>query len=189
MQLKKISSFILFIFTITCLQAQNTGYTYQGTQNTDSTRITVQTSKPTYNRYWSFGGNVGLSFWNGGTDILLAPKAYYHLTPQLIAGAGLIYNYSDYSSSFYDYKYNSFGGSILGAYRPIRYLQLSAELQTVKTNRTRNNIKDDYWNESLFLGASFVAGNVAFGIQYDALYDAGESPYSSAWTPIISFYF
>ncbi len=194
---KYITVFILFILGVTEIFSQQdsvktntqSGYHYNPNNTENRQTKVVKKQKPHFNPYWSFGGNLGLSFWNGGTDILIAPKVYYNFTPQFMAGAGIIYNYSDYSSSFYDYKYNSFGGSILGAFRPVRYLQLSAELQTVKTNRDRNDIKDDYWNESLFLGASFVSGPVAVGIQFDALYDQGKSPYSSAWTPFISFYF
>ena len=152
----------------------------------------------TYKRSWSFGGNLGLSFWNGGTDILIAPKAYYNLSPMFLTGFGLTYIYSDYKDDFGKYKQNSFGPSIKGAFRPIPSFQLSAEYEGLQTNGSNtiyflgdNNVKNDYsyWNNALYLGASFVSRNVSFGIRYDILYEVNRSAYSSAWSPFIGFYF
>ena len=152
----------------------------------------------TYERSWSFGGNLGLSFWNGGTDILIAPKAYYNVSPKFLTGFGLTYIYSGYKDDFGKYNQNSFGPSIMGAFRPIPYLQFSAEYEGLQTSGNgtvyilgANNIKNDYsyWNNALYLGASFVSRNVSFGVRYDVLYDANSSVYSSAWSPVIGFYF
>jgi len=152
----------------------------------------------TYQRSWSFGGNLGLSFWNGGTDILIAPKAYYNVSPMFLTGFGLTYIYSDYKDDFGKYNQNSFGPSIMGAFRPIPSFQLSAEYEGLQTNGSNtiyilgdNNIKNDYsyWNNALYLGASFVSRNVSFGIRYDILYDVNQSVFSSAWSPFIGFYF
>jgi hypothetical protein len=195
---KKITFLIAFSVCLSTVSAQKTviqnnpNYKYQSGNET-TTQTVIKRTNPIFQPYWSFGGNVGMSFWNGGTDILIAPKAYYHLTPQFITGFGVAYNYSDYDSRSYNYKFNSYGGSILGIYRPIPYLQFSAEFQELFTNRSYNTINggidDDYWNSQLYLGASFVSGHFAFGFQYDVLYDEYKSPYSSAWTPVISFYF
>ncbi len=170
-------------------QFQSDKQNIQNQTQTQSQTSTIKNYQSTYQPAWSFGGNVGFSFWNGGTDILIAPKAYYHVSPQFLAGVGLTYNYSDFDGVFTNYKYNSFGGSILGLYRPIPFIQISAEFQELYTNRDYNHISDSYWNPSLYLGGSFVSGHFAFGFQYDVLYDSAKSPYSSAWTPIISFYF
>ncbi|MEN8123825.1 MAG: alpha-ketoglutarate decarboxylase [Bacteroidota bacterium] len=193
--LKKVSLIIVFALFVYSLNAQkkvipnNPNYQYQSGNETTQQTVASQYTKPSFQPRWSFGGNVGFSFWNSGTDILIAPKAYYHISPQFMTGVGLTYNYSDFNGTFTNYKYNSFGGSVLGLYRPIPFLQLSAEFQELYTNRDYNNISDSYWNPSLYLGASFVSGHFAFGFQYDVLYDSGKSPYSSAWTPVISFYF
>jgi len=163
-------------------------------QTTASPQKQVYTYKPS----WSFGGNLGLSFWNGGTDILLAPKAYYNVSPKFLTGFGLTYIYSSYKDSFGKYNQNSFGGSVMGAFRPIPYFQLSAEYEGLQTNGNgtvyilgSNNVESDYsyWNNAIYLGASFVSRNVSFGIRYDVLYDANRSVYSSAWSPVIGFYF
>ncbi len=196
---KKITFLIVFFLSLGIMNAQKTviennpNYKYQSGNET-TTQTVIKRTAPSFQQHWSFGGNLGLSFWNGGTDILIAPKAYYHLTPQFMVGPGLIYYYSSYDYRNYDYSYNSFGGSISGIYRPTPFLQLSTEFQELYTNREykftdSSRIEDSYWNSALYLGASFVSGNFAFGFQYDVLYDEGKSPYSSAWTPVISFYF
>jgi hypothetical protein len=150
-----------------------------------------------YQKSWSFGGNIGLSFWNSGTDILLAPKAYYHVSPMFMTGFGITYIYSSAEDDFAKYSQNSFGASVMGAFRPIPYLQLSAEYEGLQTNgnsnfkfpadREENNYS--YWNNAIYLGASFVSRNVSFGVRYDVLYDSTRSVYSSAWSPVIGFYF
>ncbi len=186
--------FIITFFAFISINAQkkvipnNPDYQFQSEKQKTQTQSAVKKYKPVFQPKWSFGGNFGLSFWNGGTDILIAPKAYYHVSQKFMAGLGLSYNYSDYSG-YYDYKYNSFGGSVLGLFRPIPFLQISAEFQELYTHRDYNHISDSYWNPSLYLGASFVSGNFAFGFQYDVLYDSAKSPYSSAWGPVIGFYF
>lgn len=162
------------------------------------TNGTQKSKTSIYQRSWSFGGNLGLSFWNGGTDILIAPKAYYNLSPMFLTGFGLTYIYSDYKDDFGKYSQNSYGPSIMGAFRPIPSFQLSAEYEGLQTNGSStvyflgdNNVKNDYsyWNNALYLGASFVSRNVSFGIRYDILYEVNRSAYSSAWSPFIGFYF
>ncbi len=190
-----------FFFAAAFVSAQekvipnNPNYKFQS--GNDQNSQTVIMTKPAFTPYWSFGGNLGFSFWDDGTTILVAPRAYYNFSPQFIGGLGLIYNYSsyDYDYGLYDYEstYSAFGGSITGIYRPIRFLQVSAEFQELYVNQDFEylnfNDSDEYWNSALYLGASFVSGNFAFGFQYDVLYDEGTSPYSSAWSPVISFYF
>ena len=175
----------------------NADYQFQS-DNQTQTATSPQNKVYTYKPSWSFGGNLGLSFWNGGTDILIAPKAYYNVSPMFLAGFGLTYIYSDYKDDFGKYSQNSFGPSIMGAFRPIPYLQLSAEYEGLQTNGSskvyflgsdpREN-DYSYWNNAIYLGASFVSKNVSFGIRYDVLYDASRSVYSSAWSPVIGFYF
>ena len=171
-------------------------YQFQSEKQQETQKIVTQKKVP-YQKYWSFGGNIGLSFWNGGTDILLAPKAYYHVSPMFMTGFGITYIYSSAEDDFAKYSQNSFGGSILGAFRPIPFLQISAEYEGLQTNgnstikfagdRDKNNYS--FWNNAIYLGASFVSRNVSFGVRYDVLYDSSRSVYSSAWSPVIGFYF
>lgn len=142
-----------------------------------------------YQRHWSFGGSFGLSFWNGGTDILIGPKAYYHLSPKFLTGIGVTYIYSDSGSNdIFSYHSNSIGGSVMVAARPIPMLQFSAEYEGLNTTRS-GAFADTYWNNALYLGASFVTGHFSFGMRYDVLYDSGTSAFGSAWSPVIGFYF
>ena len=172
--------------------------TNQSEKPKEEAKNTQKQKTYTYKRSWSFGGNLGLSFWNGGTDILIAPKAYYNVSPMFLTGFGLTYIYSGYKDDFGKYNQNSFGPSIMAAFRPIPSFQLSAEYEGLQTNGTNtfytlgsNDIKNDYsfWNNAFYLGASFVSRSVSFGIRYDILYEANRSAYSSAWSPFIGFYF
>lgn len=167
-------------------------YAYNATQvntNNNSSISNIQNTTPIFDQYWSFGGSIGFSFWNDGTDILLAPKAFYNISPILIAGFGVTYIYSDYKNSFNaTSKSNSFGGNLYFSARPVNFIQLSAEYEGLQTNRT-GFYEDEYWNNSIYLGLAFVSGRVSFGLRYDVLYDSAKSPYSSAVNPVIGFYF
>jgi len=196
--MKKNILLIVLIVFISSVNAQtkvipnNPDYQYQSGNETTTQTVIVQKTKPIFQPFWSFGGNFGLAFWNGGTDILIAPKAYYHISPQFFTGLGISYLYSNSSSYYqnvnYDYSSNSFGGSVMIGYRPIQFLLFSAEYEGLSTNYS-GYYKNSYWNNAIYLGASFVTGPVSFGIRYDVLYDTNQSVYSSAWTPIIGFYF
>lgn len=177
----------LFIFSSTYSQEYiaTTQKSYTSQPNSTSNGIQLNTD---YIKYWSFGGGLGFSFWNDGTDILVAPKAYYNISPILITGVGLTYIYSDYKSNFSTYTSNSFGGSLFLAVRPIDYIQFSVEYEGLQTNRN-DFIDEEYWNNSIYLGLSFISGPVSFGIRYDVLFDSNKSPYSSAVNPVIGFYF
>ena len=186
---------ICFCFLLISVTAQekvvienNPDYKFQSEKKADEAVAAQQRKKDAYQRTWSFGGNIGFSFWNGGTDILLAPKAYYNVSPQFITGFGVTYIYSDYDDRFFGYHQNSIGGSIMAAVRPVPMLQLSAEYEALHTNRGGYGA-DQYWNNAIYLGASFVSRNVSFGVRYDVLYDSTRSVYSSAWSPVIGFYF
>ncbi len=206
MYIKKILFLVIFISLCESIYAQEKvspdNPNYKNTSDSTVTQSVVKqkTAFP-FKKTWRFGGNIGLAFWSGGTDILIAPKAYYQITPQFMTGFGLTYIYSNgeyiqhfvnHPSEIYDYSSNSAGVSLLAVYRPIPFLQLSAEFEELYTNYNGgDNFSTKYWNDALYLGVSFVSGsgNVAFGFQYNILYDDRTSAYASAFTPIISFYF
>ena len=164
-----------------------------------------QSSNSGMERKWYFGGFLSFAFWNEGTDLLIAPKAYYQFSPMFMLGFGLTYIYSDgeyretyqdNSYEIYNYHSNSIGGSFAIIFRPINFLQLSGEFEPLHTTRRgeynslgENNFSRVYWDTGLFLGASYVTGNFAFGLRYNILYNSSTSPYASALTPVVSFYF
>ncbi|MFD1294410.1 hypothetical protein ACFQ5N_11235 [Lutibacter holmesii] len=180
-----LSHFSLFAQEIASSETNSqSNTTYQS--NTNGIQ---QNTPPSFDGYWSYGGSLGFSFWNNGTDILIAPKAFYNISPMLQAGFGVTYIYSDYKNSFNNtVKSNSFGGSLYFSARPINFIQLSAEYEGLQTNRS-GYYDDSYWNNSIYLGLAFVSGHVSFGLRYDVLYDSAKSPYSSAVNPVIGFYF
>jgi hypothetical protein len=159
-------------------------------KNETFTQSTIYQNQTDFKQHWSFGGNIGLSFWNGGTDILIGPKAYYNFTPKFLTGFGLTYMYTEYNSNVYGYHSNSVGGSLMAGYRPIYYLQLSIEYEGLQTNYS-GYYSDEYFVNALYLGLSYVTGPVSFGIRYDVLFNSNSnnSLYGSAWNPFIGFYF
>lgn len=188
--LNKIAFTVLMLFVVInsfsqeeIMFANNLDDTFQAQELTQYQKTTQD-----YTKYWGFGGNIGLSFWNGGADILVGPKAYYHISPKFLTGFGVTYIYSEYKNNVYSYHANSFGGSILLAVRPIPYIQISTEYEGLQTNYS-GYYSDEYFVNALYLGLSYVSDPVSFGIRYDVLYDTNKSVYSSAWNPIVGFYF
>lgn len=191
---KKTALIILLFFNISVLFSQNSSfgidsnYDFLAVNETITQPSLYKPIQPDFQKHWSFGGNIGLSFWNGGTDILIGPKAYYNISPIFLTGFGLTYIYSEYNTTIISYHSNSFGGSILLAVRPVPFLQVSVEYEGLQTNYS-GYYSDEYFVNSLYFGLSFVTGPVSFGIRYDVLYDVNKSIYSSAWNPIVGFYF
>jgi hypothetical protein len=157
-----------------------------------------QSSASGMERKWYFGGFLSFAFWNEGTDLLISPKAYYKFSPMFMLGFGITYIYSDgeyrvtYEDSthqIFDYHANSIGGSFAIIFRPINFLQLSAEYEPLHTTWQGEDRESIYWYTGLFLGVSYVTGNFAFGLRYNVLYNTSTSPYASALTPVVGFYF
>ncbi len=76
--------------------------------------------KPAHQRnpFWdriSVGGGLGLQF-GTLTYIALSPLVSYHITNDLIIGAGPLYQYVNNSDPLYDFNYSAYGGRITGTY-------------------------------------------------------------------------
>lgn len=136
-----------------------------------------------------FGGNLGLGFSNNFFNFNLAPKAIYDFNQNMSAGAGLLGSYT----SGPNYKAHNFGGSVIGLFKPIPILQVSAEFEELHVSRKYEydgvNLKQSYWYPALFLGLGYMTGPVTFGIKYDVLYDERKSIYGNALMPFVSLYF
>ncbi|MGB5554442.1 MAG: alpha-ketoglutarate decarboxylase [Flavobacteriaceae bacterium] len=142
--------------------------------------------------FWShvsFGGGIGLGLTNGGFNGAISPSAIYQVNDQFATGLSLNINYA----KFGDDKLLAYGGSILTLYNPIRFLQLSAELEQLRINRNYDNgvisLEDNYWSPALFLGLGYTDRNFTIGIRYDVLYDDTKSIYANAWMPFVRVYF
>lgn len=151
-----------------------------------------QESLPGESRFFDqvrFGGSLGLGFSNGFFNANLAPKAIYDFNAYTSAGVGLLGSYTSASN----YSAYTFGGSVLGLFRPIQALQLSAEFEEL--NVTRNlelegaNRSESYWYPALFLGIGYNSGPMTIGLRYDVLYDGDRSIYGNAFMPFVSVYF
>lgn len=142
--------------------------------------------------FWSkvrFGGGIGLGFTNGGFNGSISPSAIYQANDQFAAGASLNFNYAKFNDS----KLVAYGGSILSLYNPISFLQLSAEFEQLRINRSLAldgaNLERNYWSPALFLGVGYNDRNFTVGIRYDILYDDNKSIYANAWMPFVRVYF
>lgn len=132
-----------------------------------------------------FGGGVSMSFGNQ-TTIGISPSAIYNFDNGFSLGTGLTYIYSKYE----DNKTNVYGASIISLYQiPKIGIQLSGEFEQSFAKNTSNNVSSSTSFPALYLGAAYNQGRFAVGFRYDVLYPGNKSVYSSAFSPIVRFYF
>lgn len=139
----------------------------------------------------NFGGGLGLNFGNGFFYGSISPSAIYNFNQYFSAGLGL--SYAHLNDKRNDYKVSAYGGSIITLFNPIREIQLSAELEGLQVDQTflfpEGNLKDNYFQEALFLGVGFRTGNITIGARYNMLYDRNRNIYGTAWMPFVRVYF
>ncbi len=142
--------------------------------------------------FWSkvrYGGGIGLDFFNGNINASISPSAIYPVSNEFAAGVSLNVNYA----KFNDAKFLAYGGSLLSLYNPIPQLQLSAELEHLRVNRTFgsgiNRLEDNYWSPALFMGLGYTTSNVTVGLRYNVLFDENDSIYGDALLPFVRFFF
>lgn len=143
------------------------------------------------------GGGLGLGFGSGYTDISVAPSAIYNFNQYVAAGVGLTGNYvrfRDYSSTIDEYRSWIYGGSVIGLFSPVEFVQLSVELEQLRVNSRiesfeEGTLHDDFWNTGLFVGAGYRNQNVTIGIRYNLLYDPDKTVYADSWMPFVRVYF
>ncbi|MBB4119059.1 hypothetical protein GGR32_001355 [Mesonia hippocampi] len=141
--------------------------------------------------FWSnvrFGGSLGMGFSDGFFSATLAPNALYKFNEYFLGGVGLKGSYAKQKN---DYEAIVLGGSLMGLYRPMQALELSAQLEQLHVQRDDKywGYTDNYWFTALYLGIGYRAGNVSFGIQYDVLYDKEKSIYSTPFGPYVRVLF
>jgi len=120
-----------------------------------------------------FGGAFGISVGSGFTDITVAPSAIYKLNNYVALGTGLqgsFVSQKDYYTS------GIYGASLISLFNPIEEAQISLELEQVRVNSTfqtvgGSNIKNNFWNTGLFVGAGYRMDNVTVGLRYNLLFD------------------
>jgi len=135
-------------------------------------------------KHVQFGGGITLNFTNNASVFGIAPSAIYNFNDKFSSGVSVSYLHTKYKNL--STAYNSYGGSLLTLYKPIKGLQLSGEYE--QTYVTYNHLSREI--PALFLGVGYTYGrNVAVGLRYDALYDEDKSLYPSSITPFVRIYF
>src|SRR5690606_21646332 len=131
--------------------------------------------------FWNnvrFGGSLGLNFSDGYFNTSLSPTAVYDLNRYASAGVGLLGSYTDAEN----YSSMNFGGSVVGLLSPVRFLNITDEVEEFHVSRKweleGGALKDSYWYPALFLGAGYTTGPMTIGIRYDVLYDSKTSIYA-----------
>jgi len=149
-------------------------------------------SKQPVNTFWDsvrFGGSLGLSLGNGNFPGIIAPSAVYDFNSIISTGVSLSGAYASQNR----FNATSFGGSIITMVRPVRFLQLSAEIEELYITRNYKldggNLREQDWVPALWAGLGYSAGNVVTGVRYNLLHDSNKSFYSSAFMPFVSIYF
>ncbi|WP_432412544.1 hypothetical protein [Rasiella sp. SM2506] len=152
----------------------------------------IASAQETTNPFWEkvqFGGGLGISFGNGGFSGTIAPSAIYNFNDYFAMGPSLIFSYQ----SFDFYKTTLYGGSWIVLANPIPQIQLSAEIEQLRVNRTIKdidiNLENNFWNTALFVGAGYRAGFVTIGLRYNVLYNDRDRVYATAWNPFVRVYF
>ncbi|OYU81132.1 MAG: hypothetical protein CFE23_06485 [Flavobacterium sp. BFFFF1] len=165
-------------------------------------KLALAQDQATGGDFWDhvrFGGGLGLSFGSDYTNIAVAPGAIYQFNNYFALGVGLQGSYikvkGDYGGDdLNNYKSWVYGGSIVALFNPLEQVQLSAELEEVRVNSVFSypgtpDIKDNFWNTALFLGAGYRIENVTVGLRYDVLYDRDKSIYADPFMPFVRVYF
>jgi hypothetical protein len=144
------------------------------------------------NEFWSkvrYGGGIGLGFGSNNFSITLAPSAIYQASPKFATGISLNFSYSDFQSS----KFSAIGGSLMSFYNPVRFIQLSAEIEQLHINEKLTlpgeTLEESFWSPALFFGIGYSSRNVTFGMRYDVLHDSDKSVYTDPWVPFFRVYF
>lgn len=137
-----------------------------------------------------FGLGFGLNF-VGGTNISLAPNLTYPVNDKFGIGAGIQSSYATIPDSRGVF---TVGANVLGQYTPIKQLVTLVEFAELyvhtQTDTPAGEIKDDFWESVLFVGAGFnVTNKIAFGAKYNVLYKEDESVYTSPVIPFVNISF
>ena len=143
--------------------------------------------------FWNhvqFGGGLGLGFGNGYADIMIAPSAIYNFNEYVALGLGAQYNYVKQRDF---YSANMYGGSLITLINPIEVVQISAELEQLRINRTYEgtfgSASQDFWNTALFFGAGYRNENITLGIRYNILHRDRDNIYALPFMPFVRIFF
>ena len=154
------------------------------------TDIAVKDSMDVVDKRLRFGCGFGLSF-VGGTNIALSPNLIYSVSNKVSIGAGIQGSYTSIKDL---QNTTTFGGNVLTQYRPVERFTMLLEFAQLKVNTkteaVTGDIKQDYWDSALFIGAGLnITDKIAIGAKYNVLYDKDESVYTSPILPFVNIVF
>ncbi|MEP3371823.1 MAG: outer membrane beta-barrel protein [Maribacter dokdonensis] len=137
-----------------------------------------------------FGCGFGLNFL-GGTNISLSPNLIYIVSDNFSLGAGVQGSYNSIKNV---QKTTTFGANVIGQYNLSKKLMSLLEFAQLKVNTKQETptgeIKDDFWESALFVGAGYNINNkISIGAKFNVLYDDDESVYSSPIIPFVNITF
>lgn len=121
------------------------------------------------------GGNIGLSFSNTGSYVLISPLLGYWVTPKISVGAGPSFEYYKYGS----FSQTNFGGRVFGRYYPFPNLFAHAEYEVISYKSS--GMTERKTGSRLPIGAGYsqsLGGGIYANamVLYDVLYSA-DSPF------------
>lgn len=146
--------------------------------------------KPSFFDNVRFGGGVNMGISSSYSTLSVSPSAIYDFSNEFSAGLGITYVYLK-NKSIINSTTNLYGGSLLAFYKPINYIQISAEYENLKINQKYSfEIDQSQWQTALYFGLEYVTGNIAMGLRYDILFDKVKTiTSSSALNPVFRIYF
>lgn len=145
---------------------------------------TVQTPE----KKLKFGLGTGFNF-VGGTSISLSPNLTYQLNDKISLGGGLLFNYTGIKNY---QNVTTFGANVLGFYKPLEKFLTTLEFAELNVNRKnlQTNLKDNFWDSALFVGAGYqITPKISVGAKYNLLYNKDKSVYSSPLIPFVNIGF
>lgn len=156
-----------------------------------------QTQKPLpkakTDSFWenvSFGGGLGMSISNDYTDFTVAPSAIYTFNDYVSLGAGLQYSRLKQKDL---YSSHVVGGSLIGLFNPVEFIQVSAELEEANVNTKyidiNGNYKRSFWNTGLYFGLGYRQEGITIGGRINVLFDKDKDIYGSAFMPFVRVFF
>jgi len=161
-------------------------YTFAQDNTTQPNKEVIELSKNSFWDHVRFGGGLGFGFGNNSTTINVSPSAIYDFENGFALGASVGYLYSQIQS----FKSNVISPGIVALYNPAQEIQLSAEFEYLFVSQKFSGFDATNFDyPALYLGVAYRTGWAAFGVRYDVLFDANDSIFSSAFSPVIRVYF
>ncbi len=200
--MKKIIFQLLFLSIAVCtVNAQDDDFYGLGTKDEKASKKELRQKKL---ENWSFGGHFWLSFGTNSALVEVAPVAMYKLTPRLLIGPGLTYNYYKWKEFNKTYETSVFGARGIATFTVLSDLDQKININVGNIilhgeyewlNRGVHYMNGDFervWYDNLLVGGGIYQpfGNRG-GLSFMILYEVIQHKYTLYNNPIIrmGFYF